>query len=345
MAGPFAFFLVLGLACTPKIRTYETTGGQGGDGAGGDGGSASGPSSSSGPCVPSGVEDCFNGLDDDCNGQTDCEDKACAPVAVCEPLPKNGASGVVVAEADACPAGFTAEEKVIYHGLQDGGCAGCGCTTGQTTCTGDVWYYKDAASCAADTTKTGGTIAGNYGFTCDSNPIVGTTIFGARTSDWKVTQSCNASGSATLAPSAWSETQKFCRIDAEGKGCSVGNTCVPKESTAPRCALAPGSGACAGFGTAQNDWYTGLTDTRACGACGCTASGGGCKGIVLTVGSDYSCSNNAQVTELSKTCFANGIYSPPVHLSGNPKIGTCVAEASVTGSLDPTGQSTLCCQP
>lgn len=344
VAAPFALFLVVGLACTPRTRIYENTGGQGGEGAGA-GGSMSSPSSSSGACVASGDEDCFNGLDDDCNGRTDCEDTVCTAVAVCEPLPEKAASGVIVLEADACPAGFTADEQVIYRGLQDGGCTGCGCTTGPTSCTGNVWYYKDAMACSADTNQIGGTPVGNFGFTCDSNPIVGGFIYGARTSIWKGSPSCTANGTATLAPAAWSQTRKFCRANAEGKGCGAGNTCVPKQTTAPHCALAVGSGQCDGFGMSQDDWYTGFTDTRACGACGCTASGGGCKGVQLAVGSDYSCINKALVNETSKQCFSAGIYSPPVHLVGNPMLGSCTADASANGSLAPTGQSTLCCQP
>jgi hypothetical protein len=348
VAGPFAFFLVLGLACTPKTRTYENTGGQGGEGAGGNtggGGSMSSPSSSSGACVPSGAEDCFNGLDDDCNGMTDCEDAVCTDVAVCEPLPANAASGVIVLEADPCPAGFTADERIIHHGLQDGGCTGCGCTTGPTSCSGEVWYYKDAAACSGDVAQVGGTAAGSFGFTCDSNPITGGFVYGARASAWKVSQTCNANGAPTLAPPAWNQTRKFCRADAEGKGCGAGNTCVPKQTTAPHCALAEGSGLCNGFGMSQSDWYTGFTDTRVCGACGCTATGGGCKGVQLAVGSDYSCINKALVNESTKQCFPNGIYAPPVHLTGNPTLGSCTADGGVKGSLIPTEQLTLCCNP
>jgi len=346
-AGPFAFFLVVGLACSPKTRTYENTGGEGGQGAGGDSGSggSSSVSSSSGPCVASSPEDCFNGLDDDCNGTTDCEDAACTTIAVCEPLPKNAASGVLVPVADACPKGFTAAEQIINHGLQDGGCTGCGCTTGQTSCTGEVWYYKDAASCAADTTQTGGTAVGTFGSTCDSNPISGGSIYGARTSAWKVKPSCTVSGTADLSPAAWSETMKFCQADAEGKGCGAGNTCVPKQTTAPHCALAAGSAQCDGFATTQTDWYTGLTDTRVCGACACTVNNATCKGVQLAIGSDYTCTNSTLVNEASKLCFANSVYAPPVHLLGNPKLGTCAADAKTEGSLTPTGQSTLCCQP
>ena len=41
----------------------------------------------SGTCVPTGAENCFNGVDDDCNGHVDCDDPACGSgVAQCVAL-------------------------------------------------------------------------------------------------------------------------------------------------------------------------------------------------------------------------------------------------------------------
>ena len=68
--------------------------------------------------------------------------------------------------------------------------------------------------------------------------------------------------------------------------------------------------------------------------------------MTLAVGSDYTCGTNAVVAEKTKMCFSgSGIYAPPVHLAGNPKVGTCTGDASTAGALIATGQSTLCCQP
>lgn len=346
---PFALITVVGLACAPTTRTYENTGGQG-SGGNAEGG---GGSSSSGPCTPSGAEDCFNGDDDDCNGKTDCEDPACNDTAVCEPLALAAASGVVVAEADACPDGYTADEQVIHRKLADGGCAGCACDVPTPTCTGDVWYYESINACSLGTNTSGGKFAGNYGEACSPNPInsggggLGF-VFGVRTGAWKIQETCLAGGTASPVPATWGTTLKFCRANAEGKGCGAGNTCVKKTATAPHCALAAGTSSCAGFGMAQSDWYTGFTDSRACGACGCKASGGSCDPVQLAVGSDYACYPTPVVNQASKQCFTNqpnGVYSPPVQLVNKAKAGTCTTGAPVMGSLDPTGQSTLCCQP
>lgn len=346
LLGPLAIIAVVGLACAPTTRTYESTGGAGGNAEGGGG------SSSSGVCTPAGAEDCFNGADDDCNGKTDCEDPACDAVAVCEPLALAAPSGVVVSEAEACPDGYTADEQLIHRKLEDGGCAGCDCKVPTPTCTGDVWYFESAGACSLGTSVSGGTYAGNYGAMCSPNPINSSGssfVFGVRTSAWKIQETCTPSGTATPVPAAWGTTMKFCRADAEGKGCGAGSTCVKKTAaTAQHCALAAGSSSCTGFATTQSDWYTGFTDSRTCGACDCKASGGSCAPVQLAVGSDYACYPTPVVNQSSKQCFTdkpNGIYSPPVQLVNKGKIGTCTTSAPVVGSLDPTGQSTLCCQP
>ena len=354
LVGSFVLMAVAGLACSPVTRPAENFGGQGGGGTGGNaevGGASStassspmSGSSSSGMCA--GSEDCFNGVDDDCNGTTDCEDPACGGVAVCAPELDGAPSGVVVLGTEACPGGYTAKEQIIHRGLVDGGCTGCLCKAQVPLCTGDVWYYATASACSFAVGLTGGTLAGNYGAACSPKPISSGQIYGVRTSSWKMKETCTTGGTPTLAPAAWAETMKFCQADKVGKGCGVGTTCVPSVTAAPHCALAAVGASCGAFATSQNDWYTGLTDTRACGACGCSASGGSCGPVVLNVGSDYTCGTSAVVGESTKQCFSgSGIYAPPVELAGKPKLGTCTPDAAVAGKLDGTGQSTLCCQP
>jgi len=43
------------------------------------------------------TEDCFNGIDDDCNGHIDCDDPACTASAVCVPPASAGGTNGTVA--------------------------------------------------------------------------------------------------------------------------------------------------------------------------------------------------------------------------------------------------------
>lgn len=182
--------------------------------------------------------------------------------------------------------------------------------------------------------------------TCGANPISDGQIYGARASAWKIQESCQAMGTPAPAPATWGETMKFCQAKPQGKGCSAASTCVAKTKAAARCSLAVGQSTCTGAGTTQSEWYTGFDDTRTCTGCSCQASGGSCAPLDLSLGSDYSCGLTTLIDESSKLCFgSSGIYAPPVQLVGKPTLGTCATTSITAGSLAPTGELTLCCQP
>ncbi len=98
-------------------------GGRGGAGAGGGGGNDGGTSTDSSAggaggkidagvdttgCVFQSAEDCFNGIDDDCNGHTDCDDPACNASTTCVPAAgSNGfAAGAWIDPSLTCPVRF-----------------------------------------------------------------------------------------------------------------------------------------------------------------------------------------------------------------------------------------------
>lgn len=318
---PLAALLLLGAAasCSPEERDFA------------------------GPAGCGTPEACFDGVDNDCDGDADCADADCDSGAVCVPDSDAARAGVLVPEGEPCPEGFAAEETIVHQGLEDTGCEGCSCTPDPTDCLADAWYYQDAAVCTGDVGQTGGTYAGKVGFACTPNPLnEGTFMFGGvRVSLFEVIQSCSAAGDATPAPPAWGDTRKFCRASSWGAGCDAGRICVPQQAPEAQCALAASSDACEGYANPRSDWYTGFTDARACGACGCTASGGSCDQVLFELGNDYSCFE-AQTLEQGTQWCGQG-YAPPARLVGTPGPSTCTTSASVTGALEPTGQVTLCC--
>jgi hypothetical protein len=328
----------LAAACSVEDRNY------GAGGAGGSPASTSTQSSSTGvvvDCDAPQPEQCFDGADNDCNGATDCADSACEPGALCVDAPMNFQLGVVVADGDPCPDGFQAEEALIYRGLTGGDCAGCDCAPNPTDCKAGLWYYTTEAACMGDVNLTGGTYAGEFGTACSGNPINSGFLAGARAGAFKVTQTCNVTGTAVPVPATWGSTRKFCRATSVGSGCGAGQACVPKHEPKAQCALTSGSAVCDGYGSAQNDWFTGYSDSRSCASCGCTASGGHCDFMTMWLGNDYTCSEDNAVPESGKWCGQK--YAPPAYLGGDPKDPTCSVTTKLNGSLDPTGQSTLCC--
>ncbi|WP_437693053.1 hypothetical protein [Sorangium sp. So ce176] len=335
-------------ACSAQERNFGGAGGVGGvGGAGGDAGAGTTTHSSASMGMSTmtgcmGAEDCFNGADDDCDEAVDCADPDCAEGAVCLTAPTNFQPGALVDAAEPCPDGFTAGETLLFRGLSGSGCEGCGCTPNPTDCAADLYLYAQTSQCEADEGLRGGTLAKRVGFPCDETPINNGFVSwgGVRAGPFEVIQSCTATGTAIPAPARWAESKKFCHA-SPGAGCGAGEVCAPKLTPAEQCALVSGSATCSGYARRESDWFRGYTDTRTCSSCACTASGGDCNYVRVELGNDYSCFDHAEMSQGSRYC--GYAYSPPAHLVGKPTNSTCTARTSLSGSLDPTGQSTLCC--
>lgn len=334
-SSPFAWFsltsLLLVFACGKAVDHRP------GAGAGVDAG------------PDTGDELCFNGVDDDEDDAVDCGDPNCGEVARCVPVSEalGLEAGALVEPDEPCPPGFEGGEVIVNQGLDQGACEGCTCA-GATDCAGEAFYYLSDADCVADTELTGGVAApAPVTFDCSATPIHDSDTFGIR-AELTPTASCAVDGAAAPGPTSWQRSMKFCVASEFAGGCASNEVCVRK-TAAPeaQCALARGEVGCTGFATVEDDWYTGVdgdSDSRACGACSCLASGGDCDGVAVESGSDYTCGDRTeQIGDGEKLCFR--VYSPPVRLVGTSTPADCTAEAPLSGEILPSGQQTLCCAP
>ncbi len=312
--------------------------------AGRDDGGGS-PDSGTEGCVPTGPEDCTNGIDDDCQNGIDCADPACG---ACVPLPNDFALGVMVDATAACPPGFAAEETDLFAGLDQGlGCVGsCTCQPNPTQCIGALYIYATEAQCQGDTALTGGQpYGGVIDSQCTAMPVQEGFPGGFRIGNWSVQQSCSSSGVASPSPYTWGQRMKFCAAQAGLQGCDSTSACVPNDAAPDACLMTSGGAACPDpFSDRSGEWYTGLTDTRSCGPCECTASGGSCQFAQISLGSDWVCTDGAYVSQQSPTSCGSA-YSPPARVTGSPQDPTCTSASQLAGSIEVTGQQTVCCQP
>jgi hypothetical protein len=317
--------------------------------AGGDG---DGDGDGDGPCVASGAEQCFNGKDDDCNGQADCADSACDPTSMC--VPGGASTGVMVGKDAPCPEGYKASEQVLHKGLSGGGCEGCSCSVTATTCTASFYAYprgadNNVSECTDDVYNMNGelhyvshfdnTSTDPNDMNCPAQPLV------FELGGWRVTTivptdgTCSPAGTSLPETPAWSEHGKLCKPAAVGKGCEAGQVCAPKLDQ-PRVCHSDEAVQCA---SDPAPWYVNYEDDRTCGSCRCTdGSGGNCADVQVVVGSDWACNvHRGSSGANDKECSYS--YSPPVFLTGTPVNKSCVPTASVSGSLKPTGRVDLCC--
>jgi hypothetical protein len=353
--------------------------GGGGAGAGGVSGveagvpdaRADGPAGAETSACPGKVEDCFNGLDDDCDGLPDCADPDCAPTALCVPRPAGGDVGTTVGAGQTCPVGFAKVAMGTPYGLavQGGGasCTGCQCGTSVTSCAAALTTYLTAVDCQGGTNgQSETTIDSASAATCPVPDPHTTNVYGAALAPWTLTSSACVPSGAPIKPTAtFSTSTSFCKaanlvetggigqigqIGQIGKtGCAAGSVCMRRPPAGDgACALLADASACPA-GTKMNAVvYAGIQDSRACAACTCTLEGASCDNLVLQMGSDSSCGvDTADVHGGARACVASptGVAVPGYHLAGAPTNGACKPASVLSGTLAPSGGHALCCVP
>lgn len=296
------------------------------------------------PCVERGAEECFNGVDDDCNGLTDCGDPACAPDATCEPNGEN--PGVIVAHDAECPPGYTESTIELHQGLVGEPCTGCSCAVDvPTECVGDLYLYESDGECLADDDLNGGiAVDAPVTFECPNEPLVDGFTWGYRVEAVRLvpgTGTCAPSGTPSLGPVSWQQSYKYCVTDTVGVGCQFGFACVPKQQTGKAC-FELLRGECPDD-LLRQVFFEDYEDERTC-TCECEGEGD-CNDVGIRMGSDWSCGiEEHPVTPAGEKDCETTPYSPPASLLGTPKAPACTPRGNISGGLTPAKPRTLCCE-
>jgi len=302
------------------------------------------------------VEDCTNGVDDNCDGLIDCADPECASQGfACTPAVPPGWSLVAyVGDArPACPTGWGASAPLV-EGPDGGGVCQCACGTptvnpceqgtlsmslGQNVCgCSQVQNVPLVSNGLCDPIGHGiGTPCGPWG-------------------DGKV---------AALGPAAvaCSETRSLPAIsyaaqgevcsatESAGAGCSAGGGCLPETSPATACIEQAGvQTACPpGFTQLHVVYAPGsIFDGRRCADCGCTPSATACNNPSLTLYDDDACSKNGVTIPVDGNC--DDISGNPSDAgwflyTATPNSSACsgASTTGIDGGLSLNNPKTICC--
>ncbi len=188
-------------------------------------------------CVPTGVEDCTNGIDDNCDGKIDCDDPTCQPAFTCIPPLPSGWIGPIEfwqaanpATAPACQTDY-GNPRDLHGGTFSAPAATCSCTctpAGQVCAPTGSFFSQTTCSgtCATVTPAADGTCTQVPAGSCGSQGsfmLAGTPAPTAGT--------CAASAVTTnKAPATWTASARVCPY--------TGPADIPED--APR----PGRNAC-----------------------------------------------------------------------------------------------------
>jgi hypothetical protein len=292
------------------------------------------------PCLA--TEDCFNGLDDDCDRLADCEDPDCSAGAVCVPAAAGFALGTAVDADVACPAPFPGDGLLLGQGLVPGAaCEGCACGTPVVDC----WLQLSTfplANCGIGSVAYARTVsatrcsAGPPGWNSFSDATLGLNYWGR----------CTPSGTPAPPPLAWAQRARFCE-GPRGGGCTAGAACVPR--AASQCVVAAGEAGCpAPYAPVGSEpWFTGAADGRGCpDQCTCEfPAGGSCGPAVVRTYASADCTGPSSTMGFD-VCVNGRIGSAVLELTGTVVPGACAPSGgALEGSATPTGPHTLCCLP
>lgn len=333
------FLWLLGLAglgfagCALDVRgnRYDEalTGPGGGNGQGGGnpgaGGSAGGlqssSSSSSSGSLPTPESDCSDGLDNDGDGVSDCEDNDCTSegYACVEDIPANAELVYLSGSANGCAAPWEPLSLIT--------CGACKCSPPGVNCNLSVWTYTDSQC-----TSQYGSAVVNQSYCDDINDFTRYAIGLAYTPD----------GYACLpaAPELPSTAVPVCSAKTSSP-CGNQGLCLPK-ADGKLCALFPDDIACPSPYTDKKAVYRNAEGT-AC-QCSCSTSNESCTGSSLHFynGSDSCFNGNKTNIGLDGQCHAAN-YATSVDFGTGTATATC--GASVAPKTGDSAIRTLCCTP
>jgi hypothetical protein len=325
----------------------DSTGGD--DSAGGDDSSDTGVASFDAPpvdgCTPKGPEQCTNGVDDDCNGMTDCADPACAQQQyTCVSAPPGGWAFVAFDPSAqlGCPSALHAT-SVDVDPIENQAQCSCSCAVGTPpTCSGNVsTSYGNSGTCP--------TMGGQFPAdgSCAKTPV--TVMPYAQVGNPAGSGGTCTAMSMPMVPPAGSSKGQICGGQNKfGAGCPSGKVCALVPDSFSQCIAKGGQVACPGGDYGNLHFVGNLKDTRGCSACKC----GGTPQCALTWNffSNPACNGTAQFTlHPDGNCQATGgttMYSSS-SLTGDATNATCGAptmEPSPTGQITLDAEQTVCCQ-
>jgi hypothetical protein len=237
---------------------------------------------------PTQTENCFNGVDDNCDGLIDCADPQCtggaSPVAECVPDPGSAVAGTL--SSTSCGASYPTS-TAIFSGLVAGDCGTGSCSCGQGV--------NGSVTCNSSLTDEGGTQLGcnvfhsplwsktnvDGCFTMPGGPLSSSEYYNV--SKPALTGACyppTGGLAAKIAPT-WTNSYSFCS-GVSGGGCMNGQICVP---AAPKhCVLMTGMQvACNVSGYSVQDstpYFSGFDDSSRMCNCACNL-GGSCGAVTM----------------------------------------------------------------
>ena len=305
-------------------------------------------------CVPKGPENCTNGIDDDCNGLTDCADPACKTqgYACVTPSPMTGWDLVAfdATSQAACPATLM-QKNVDVDPTNLAAPAVCGCTCAAGT--PPSCEQGNISTTHSQNNQCGGMVT-NYpasgGVCIPQNLSVDAFVLAAQPPP--AGGMCGATATVTQ-PTTGATQGEVCSGETTfGGGCTGTQVCALVPTGFTSCVHHGGASmACPAPYSTPHSVGT-LKDTRGCGNCACSPPTATCGPASWAFFNSQDCTGSAGVT-LNANDQCNGTGAAQGQTFHSNRFSSIPLPASIacatpptppsTGNVMLTGADTICC--
>lgn len=293
--------------------------GAGGVGAGGSAGSTTTSTGTGGTGGAGPVEqNCLNGVDDDGDTLTDCDDPDCAAFSCVPSVATATAYVALLGRGELCDAPGVSE-TVKW-------CEGCSCNEYAGTCSFTAEVHNDPGC--------------NSYITTENSPVCRDTQGVSR---WiEATTNPNNDASCTPASAEVPATAASACSLAQAGRCSGGEACVPASlaTSQQSCVLLPGRVECEAPYTERRIVYQGASDQCTCSCPAAALQGCAATSIVVSA-STNDCGTQDNLVAMDGVCHATG----PMESVRYPAVAGTISCGVVTQLSDSSPANTLCCVP
>ncbi|MEO5728194.1 MAG: hypothetical protein ABI134_27210 [Byssovorax sp.] len=272
-------------------------------------------------------------------------------------------------EAPECPPSAPVDSAFVFTDLNAPNvCGACECEAPSGSCTLPTTLTAAASTCAGDgpsVPHTAFDAPGVWGGSCAAeNPIPanqkcnGVNCVQSLTIAALTLTEAPCAVSTTPVPSKlpyiWGTVARTCRGAVDGPCATPAEVCTPPAPAGfEQCLLQNGDKECPDTYSVKHVFYRGLTDTRACTSCACSAPVGSTCTAFITAFKDGSCSSPVvagTVTATQPFCtdiqpmgsaLGSKLATEPVYAPGACQ----VSGGQAVGEALPEESSTFCCLP
>ena len=309
------------------------------------------------------VENCTNGIDDNGDGLTDCEDPQCQATHVCVEARPTGWTSLGWLDPDSlltCPSDLTAKDLFLSSAVVAPtlGCS-CECGTPSASCALTLSCWSNDATCSGGAAQF---TANEYMGGCHAVSL-GAGPWGCTSGEPHIIGGCTATTKTNRPTVTWGPSARAC-VRSEGGVCATGaQTCLPRAPAGAigPCIVHPGDVSCPTTGTytVKHPYLTGqLVDNRTCSTCAsCTVSGActcdsGSTFCGVELHTDNACTSaSPQQIKDDSQCWSVTVADSTTYYADTaglqaPNGPQCIAGSSSAGGSITYGPAiTICCAP